>query len=116
MDDEVNPELVAFLCQETGSAPNKIRRQTQLRRDLGVEGDDGVELIEAFGRRFGVDVSGCTLGLYFGPEGSVGPIELLLWIGWAITRQLPRFVPITVDDLEASIRAKRWIAPSGAPS
>ena len=103
MGIDPSPELIEFLCREVQVGHAEIKADTQLQHDLGVDGDDGLDLIEAFARKFGVDFAGFDCTQHFGPEGM--PIFSL----WLWGRSRPRFIPITVADLEASIRAGKWV-------
>jgi len=47
----------------------KLRPETTLSGDLGTDGDDGVELLEGFGRKFSVDMSSCDPRSLFRPRG-----------------------------------------------
>ena len=105
MDARVSEDLVQFLQSELRVAPSRIARTARLFHDLGVDGGDGCELIQAFGKRFEVDISTFDPALHFGPEAGPNP---LMWLWWTITRTWPKVVPITVGDLEASIASRRW--------
>jgi acyl carrier protein len=52
-----------FLVKQTSVDRDELIDETSLEGDLGVYGDDAVELIVAFGKEFHVDVSnyGCRL-------------------------------------------------------
>jgi len=55
-------ELVSRQC---GVAEAEITPETRLVEDLGIDGDDGTELLEAFADEFGVDMSGMAPLNYF---------------------------------------------------
>lgn len=49
--------------------PNRIiAYSTSINIDLGVDGDDGVDLIKDFGKEFSIDISSFNHDEYFGPE------------------------------------------------
>jgi hypothetical protein len=97
--------LVEFVCVELGVNPSRLSPNTRLHQDLGVDGDDGLDFMSAFSLRFGVNLSTFEVSQYFGPEGSGNPF-VYLW--WFITRSWPKFVPITLSDLQSSIDAGYW--------
>ena len=103
---ELDASLVEFLSKELGVPISRLTPSTTLGRDLGVDGDDGVELIEFYGRRFDVDLSGFRPGEHFGPEAAANP---LVWVWRLVSRSWPKFVPITLADLEFSRQAGRWV-------
>lgn len=89
-----------------------------LNFDLGVDGDDAVELVEASAEKFRVDIApldtewDCYFlpeAPFFGPEGFS-----LSWAWRAITsfwRSPPNpKLPLPVSRLVASARAGRWIS------
>ena len=45
-----------------------VTLDTAINTELGVDGDDGIELITAFGQAHAVDVSGFPYAEHFGPE------------------------------------------------
>lgn len=62
-------EAVAhWLADALAIDPERIRPETRLEADLGVTGDDGVELLAAFEARFGA-APPPEAGPYFHPEG-----------------------------------------------
>jgi acyl carrier protein len=59
--DRLGERVRAFVAEELSVALATILPDTRLNHDLGCDGDDAVELLEAFGSRFGVDISGMLL-------------------------------------------------------
>jgi len=104
---ELSQPLVMFLCEELNVPSSRLSAATLALQDLGVDGDDGVELIQRYGLRFGVDLSGFQPSRHFGPEAGGNP---LAWLWWAVSRRWPKSVPITLADLEISLRHQRWRA------
>jgi len=103
---ELNDALVDFLIQELRVSATRLTPTTTLGRDLGVDGDDGVELIQAYGRRFDVDLSDFRPSQHFGAEAAANP---LIWVWWLLSRNWPKLIPITLGDLESSRQARRWV-------
>jgi hypothetical protein len=61
-------QLVSFICEETGVDLIHINRETLIEEGLGVTGDEAINLIKNFGKRFNVDLNGFQYSLYFYPE------------------------------------------------
>jgi acyl carrier protein len=114
MDQQARPlddRVIAFVADRTGCRATKLTLDTTLFGDLGVDGDDGVELLEAVGREFSVDMSDCHATRYFGPEGFV-PWAPLYWLILAFRKggpeQRARLQPIRISDLIRSAQLGRW--------
>lgn len=58
-----------FLVRQTGVRAAAVTPEARLVEDLGVDGDDLVEAMEAFFPRFGVDPGGYAHGDYASAEG-----------------------------------------------
>ena len=55
---------------QSGVPEAEITLETRLVEDLGIDGDDGDELLQAFAHEFGVDMSNMDPLNYFGDEGT----------------------------------------------
>ncbi|MGA2153476.1 MAG: DUF1493 family protein [Bryobacteraceae bacterium] len=77
--------IIAFTADEIGVKRGRIRLDSRLLHDLGMDGDDAVEFFEEFSKRFHVDVTPLSnhWAQHFGPEIGGGPI-LLAVIGLAV--------------------------------
>ena len=53
----------------SGVDPARITPETDLSADLGIAGDDGLEIFEALDLAFEVDWSGLHPAIHFGEEG-----------------------------------------------
>jgi acyl carrier protein len=67
----VEVEVVELVSQQLDIPTSGISRTSRLLEDLGVDGDDAVELIDAFAARFSPDLEplGRHWSRHFGPEG-----------------------------------------------
>ncbi len=67
----VEAEVVELLAQQLGIPTSRISRTSRLLEDLGVDGDDAVELVDAFAGRFSPDLESLERhwSRHFGPEG-----------------------------------------------
>ena len=106
MNDDLFSQIRHFTAEELRVDPAIVGLQTRLQHDLGVDGADGWEFIEAFGTRFSVDLTGFRSTRYFGPEAGPNPF---LWLWWSVTRSWPALEPITLADLVEAARSGRWI-------
>src|SRR5688572_18627454 len=111
MNHGVNRDLIDFISSELRIAPDRLLPTTRLVQDLGVDGADGSELIESFGRRFRVDLSTFESKRYFGPEAGFSPF---LWLSSIFSGRRANLTPITLADLQASIELSRWAEPNHA--
>ena len=103
--------VVAFIAEQRGLPVERLRSETTLFGDLGTDGDDGVELLEGFGREFSVDMSRCDPSRYFGPEGFY-PWAPICWLVLAFREGSPeeraRLESISISDLVRSAELGRW--------
>ncbi|WP_160154178.1 DUF1493 family protein [Microbulbifer sp. ALW1] len=103
----MEPEIIKFVSEFTAVKPGKISRDTLVNFDLGIDGDDGVELLQEYAKKFNVDISGISES-YFGPEGIP-----LLWpfhfIRLLLGYRPSGLVPLPVSQLVKSAEAGRWV-------
>jgi len=110
----------ALVSRHAGVPKAEITPETRMFGDLGIDGDTGLELLEAFADDFGVDMSGMAPLNYFEGEPPFSGRSCLIPL---VARLNPRFRAyvrhvargrreITVRDLIVSARTQRWIAPS----
>ena len=110
MASRLAPELLEFVAHELRVQPSRLRATTSLR-ELGVDGDDGIELLAAFATRFSVNLSGFDASLHFGPEAGFSPIA---WLWLSINGTRSRLRPIHLADLQRSIDLGRWAGTTDA--
>lgn len=100
-----------FVADRLGVPSHRLTRATTLFGDLGVDGDDAAELLEAFGEAFGIDPTDLELARHFGPEG-LWPWTVAEWLRQAArsgTREdRAGLRPITLGDLARAARDGRW--------
>ena len=109
---------------QSGVPEAEISLDTRLFEDLGMDGDDGHELLEAFADEFGVDMSGMAPLNYFGDEPPIWGISTLIPIIACFNKRFRTYArhamrgrrTLTVRSLVASARAQRWITPTQRPS
>src|SRR5205809_79302 len=111
MDKELVDRVKRFVADQAGDSPEGISLCATLLGDLGIDGADGWELIEAFGEEFGVDLGGFEPSRYFGPEGGIfPPLFLVQFFRVFILNENPHKIagvePITVQDLVIAAETK----------
>lgn len=118
--NELNPELYArvktFVAEFWSTSEEKLKPGTLLADDLGIAGDDGYELLEAFCEEFEIE-NMCEIDAseYFGTEG-FNPFEIyVILYYWIFDKE--KFdnygsdTSLTLRDLVKSAEAKRWMHP-----
>ena len=125
--EELNPELYArvktFVAEFWSTSEEKLNPDTLLADDLGIAGDDGYELLEAFCEEFEIQNT-CEIEPYeyFGGEGWDPRIflffyDMFLFLYNSIFDKEKRNdsdfePPLSLRDLVKSAEAKRWIPPA----
>ena len=118
--EEMNPELYAriktLVVEQTGLASEEeLTPETHLADDLGIAGDDGYELLEAFCEEFEIqNMEEIEPAEYFGTEGGPNPFEIYFFLyDLVFDREQQRysFSPLYLRDLVRSAEAGRWIPP-----
>jgi acyl carrier protein len=114
----------ALVSGQSGVPASEITLETRLFEDLGMDGDDGAEFLAAFGDEFGVDIRGLAPNNYFNDESSFTGYSLMIpviaFLSPAFRARVERasrgLRALSVRDLVASARARRWIVPPAARS
>ena len=120
--EEMNPELYArvktLVIEQTGFvSEEKLTPETHLADDLGIAGDDGYELLEAFCEEFEIqNMSEIKPSKYFGTESGPNPFLIYVFFydlvfGRKELKDNDSSVPLYLRDLVKSAEAKRWIPP-----
>lgn len=102
---DVAAEVLGWLRQYLRlNESTRLTPQTMVNFELGVDGDDGVDLLSEFGRRFDVDVESFPYARYFGPEAGASPLALIstAW-RWVTARRSQSLDPLRVCDLIAMV-------------
>ena len=86
-----------FVSDELGVPAARIKPETRLLHDLGVDGNDAGDLLQHFSARFHVDLSAFHFSSHFGPEAGWNPLHCFYCFLFARGRQ--RDIPITIQDL-----------------
>ncbi len=120
MNAELYARVKAFVAEQTGISAKKLTPDKRLE-DLGIGGDDGYELLEAFCEEFEIrNMSEIDPSEYFGPEECnpfvilFVPFGLLIWFYYLVFDREKLRDPdpsLTLRDLVKSAEAKKWIPP-----
>jgi acyl carrier protein len=97
-------ELRSIISEETGNPLNKIKPDSKLVSELGIDGDDGYELMELLANKYNVDLSNIDFYQYFGDE-SISPIYLIMssilaWLAFFNLIPPGEYPDLTVNDLQ----------------
>ena len=99
-------DVQRFFCDSCRVSTEQVTPRTRLLHDLGIDGDDAVEILTDFSKRFGVDLSSLPFQRHFGSELGAG-------IRWLVRKVLGgnaiRLVPITLQDLIDAANQGRWL-------
>jgi Protein of unknown function (DUF1493) len=90
---EIWEELESFVQAGTGTFDIPLLEDTLIEDGLGCTGDDGIELITGYSKKFNVDISSFIFRDYFYPEP--GPFGVPNY----------KIKPLTVGDLFRGIQA-----------
>jgi hypothetical protein len=115
--DHLAARVLAFTARELGLSPEKIHPASRLLEDLGLDGDDAAEFMEAFAREFAVVLKNFPYSRYVGPEGlPLGvPLSFLLVIALAAALAVLTAWWILFFLAALIILYKRYKKPPGPP-
>jgi len=93
---KLQKEVIIFLSDFSGIKIGNIGLHSSLSRDLKMEGDDAVELLSEFGKRFNIDMTQIDPNDYFVSEACFNPL-FALWI--KVSKKEKTLKPLYVYDL-----------------
>ena len=93
MNDKTFEEIKNFIIKQSCITDIPLFRETNIEKDLGITGDDAMELMVAYGKRFNIDLSKFMAAEYFEPEG----------MNWLLPKSIPNKKILTLGDLEKGI-------------
>jgi acyl carrier protein len=105
-EEQLLEQVKQILWALHGDRPERVTLKSDLFSDLGIDGDDAIEVFEKIEEKFDVDFSSMQWDRHFGPEAGFNPFALLLPSWWKWQRER---VPVTVEDLITAICARRWV-------
>lgn len=117
MPDATIDDIREFLHIITRVPKEKIRDDSDLSLDLGIEGDDWDDLLLEFQRKFAVNLDGFVWYFHHGEEGFYP-----LWLFVPPPNRRVKHIAVTPQVLLASARLGRWaiaypphVIPEGRP-
>jgi hypothetical protein len=99
LDEVLYERLLCVIEKQTKYPRNKMTRETVLQKDIGLDGNTAVELLEAIQAEFGVDFSNLNFEQHFHNLSGGGSAR----------------TAVTVGDLYKAASSKIWTEPSDAP-
>ena len=105
---DISTGVISFVARQTGVKVNRVNLDTAINFDLGIDGDDGSEFVEAFSKTFQVDMTGFRFDEYFGPEG-LGCVPALI-LSWLWSRKAEGNTParLVVSELVKAATQGSW--------
>jgi len=100
-DTLLNVQLI--IAEFTGIAPEGIHLDTLLCEDLGIAGDDDLELFELIDDNFAIDWKNLDIGIHFGNEGLGFPVPWLLKGNCCLYESQPCSVRDIVNAIETGV-------------
>jgi len=104
----VEEEVIELVARKTGKSKDKVTPEKTFYQ-LGIDGDDAVELIDELCERYKVPVEGINLRRYIGPEASFGVISHIFN---AVTRKShvepEEHKELKISDLIKTAEDHRW--------
>lgn len=102
----VAEEVVALVAKKSGRPESSITPEKTFYQ-LGIDGDDAVELIDELGRRFQVPVEKVDLNRYIGPEGG-GLFNHILFAVSRKNKSDEERKELRISDLIKTAEDHRW--------
>lgn len=110
MNIELLNEVIAFVAEYWEEPKSLLSAETSINEDLGMDGDDGLEFMQAFSRRFAVDLGTFPYDNYFGVEAAATPIPIIvLMIRWLTTGKSTKLSPLTLRQLAEAVENGSWV-------
>lgn len=66
--ENIKNEIICFIREEIGEFKLLITVDTLLEDDLGVTGDEAIELVSKIAKKYNIDITELDFGNYFHPE------------------------------------------------
>jgi acyl carrier protein len=102
MSNDIFEQICHFIEEQRWKYPFALDRTTNIEKDLGITGDEAVEFILAFGKKFNVDVSNFMAAEYFESEGDrLLPTIIRFFTGQKKTKNKE----LILGDLERAVMA-----------
>lgn len=110
---ELLNDVIAFVAEYWDEPKSRLFAETSINNDLGMDGDDGLEFMQAFSRRFAVDLGRFPHDNYFGGEAAATPISIIAsMIRWLTTGKSTKLSPLTLRQLALAVENGSWVVNS----
>ena len=107
---ELLDEVIAFVAEYWEEPKSALSAETSINKDLGMDGDDGLEFMLAFSRRFAVDLGAFPYDNYFGNESAATPISIIAMIIRRFTTgKATKLSPLTLRQLAMAVENGSWV-------
>ncbi len=70
-------DLILFTIDFSGTDDIEYNENTDIEKDVGITGDDAVDYLVEFGKRYNVDLSKFNFDDHFDPEGYAQPGSIM---------------------------------------
>lgn len=102
MKDAIFEKIKSFVIEQRWEYPFVLERTTKIEKDLRITGDDAVEFIFAFSKKFNVNISNFMMTEYFEPEGDkILPAMIRFFTG----KKKAKNKELLLGDLERAVEA-----------
>ncbi len=114
MNTELLNEVIAFVAEYWEEPKSRLSAETSINQDLGMDGDDGDEFMQAFSRRFAVDLGTFPYDNYFGVEAAATPISITVTLFRRLTTgKWSKHSPLTLRQLAEAVENGSWVVETG---
>ncbi len=113
MSNDIDDRVIDFVANYVGIDAREINNRTTVNDELGVDGDDGLDMLEGFSKEFDVDISSMEV-IYFSSEGLdfsiiFSPVLSVLGVLGLVDAKRKHIRPLTVSTMIESAKNKVWI-------
>lgn len=109
-DEQLLKDVIAFVAEYWNEPESRLMAETSVNDDLGMDGDDGDEFMQAFSARFAVDLSAFPHDKYFGPEASATPLSFIAAIILRLTTgRWTKLSPLKLRQLAEAAKRGSWV-------
>lgn len=88
--------FISWFLEIPGLKRKQVLPSTRLFHDLGIDGDDVLEIMLPYEKKYGVDLTDFAFSRYFGSEFGAG---WRYWFHKSTSFRFCRFQPLTIQDL-----------------
>lgn len=117
-DDQLLYRIKEALSERTDASIDEMGLHTRLLEDLVLSGNDGVEYLDEYRRRYGVDLTGLPAARYLGKERGILAAAVLFFLypilePWRLLKaRLLLAHPVTIADLMTWAKDGKWSPPT----